>query len=223
MTVSERLVKSELEIFDQYTNHPFVRGIGTGKLDKEKFCYYLIQDYLYLMDYARVFAIGAAKAKNLRTMNVFSNYVSQITSGEMDIHRAYMERMGISLEEATETRVALENISYTSYMIRIAYEEDEAEIAAAILSCAISYEIIARNLLLGLPGSKDHPFYGEWIRGYTSDAYHQENLELMDLLDELTVNYSEDQITHLMEIFHMCTRYEGAFWDMAWNYEKGRL
>jgi len=90
MTVSERLVKSEQEIFDQYTNHPFVRGIGTGDLDKEKFCYYLIQDYLYLMDYARVFAIGAAKAKSLKTMNIFSNYVSQITSGEMDINRAYI-------------------------------------------------------------------------------------------------------------------------------------
>lgn len=217
MRVSERLIESERQLFDEYTKHPFVQGIGSGELDKEKFQYYLVQDYLYLIDYARVFALGAAKAKNPRAMKIFAAYVNQIMGGEMDIHRRYMNRLGITRDEAENAKAALDNISYTSYMIRIAYEEGEAEAAAAILSCAISYEIIAKNLLKQYPGADEHPFFGEWIRGYTSEEYHKENQKLIQLFDELTEDYTEKQIAHLMEIFHISSRYEGAFWEMAWN------
>ena len=48
----------------------------------------------------------------------------------------------MSEEEVRKTARSLDNLSYTSYMIRVAYEEGEAEILAAILSCAYSYEVI---------------------------------------------------------------------------------
>ena len=38
-------------------------GIGDGTLDLEKFQWFLLQDYLYLFDYARVFAYGVVKAR----------------------------------------------------------------------------------------------------------------------------------------------------------------
>ncbi|MCR4955655.1 MAG: thiaminase II [Lachnospiraceae bacterium] len=221
MKVSERLVASQKEVFDSYVNHPFVQGIGKGDLAKEKFQYYLLQDYVYLIDYARVFSIGAAKAKRKETMEVFAAYVHQILSGEMDIHRNYMKRLGITKEEMDNVKASLDNTSYTSYMIRVAYEEGEAELACAILSCAISYEHIAKKLLAENQGADQHEFYGEWIKGYTSEQYHKENLQLMDLLDELTKDYSGKQIEHLEEIFAIATAYEGAFWDMAWRYEHG--
>ena len=79
--------------------------------------------YLYLLDYAKVFSIGTAKAKNLDAMRLFAGYTHSILDGEMDIHRAYMTRLGIAKEEAEQTPVALDNLSYTSYMLRVAYEE----------------------------------------------------------------------------------------------------
>ena len=98
----------------------------------------MIQDYLYLIDYTKVFALGAAKAKDLSAMKLFAGYTHAILDGEMDIHRAYMARLGITPEEAETANVALDNLSYTSYMLRVAYEEGQAEVAAAILSCAVS-------------------------------------------------------------------------------------
>lgn len=82
----------------------------------------MIQDYLYLIDYTKVFSIGAAKSTDLAFMRLFAGYTHSILDGEMDIHRAYMERLGITREEAEQTPVALDNLSYTSYMLRIAYE-----------------------------------------------------------------------------------------------------
>ena len=151
MTVTERLLKDTESIWAEYHQHPFVQGIADGNLDKEKFKYYMIQDYLYLIDYTKVFSIGAAKSTDLAFMRLFAGYPHSILDGEMDIHRAYMERLGITREEAEQTPVALDNLSYTSYMLRIAYEGGAPEAAATILSCALSYEWIAKKIAADRP------------------------------------------------------------------------
>lgn len=217
MTVTERLLEASKEIWDGYHIHPFVKGIADGSLDKEKFKYYMIQDYLYLIDYTKVFAVGAAKAKDIDTMKLFAGYIHAILDGEMDIHKAYMKRLGISLSEAEKTPAALDTVSYTSYMLRTAYEGGPAEVVAAILSCALSYEVIARKIAEENPDSLHHPFYGEWVQGYANDSYHEENLVLISLMDRLAEGYSEEELSRLTEIFVICSRYEKAFWDMAWE------
>lgn len=217
MTTTQRLLAATEDIWAEYHTHPFVRGIADGTLDEEKFRYYMVQDYLYLIDYAKVFAIGVAKARDPETMRLFAGYVHQILDGEMDIHKGYMQRLGIPLEEAERAPVALDNLSYTSYMLRVAYDEGPAEIAAAILSCALSYEYIAKEIVARDPAAADHPFYGEWVRGYADPGYAESNQVLVELTERLTRDYSEAQLEHLTEIFIACSRYEGAFWDMAWE------
>ena len=153
-------------------------------------------------------------------MKLFAGYVHQILDGEMDIHRSYMARLGITLEEAEQTPVALDNLSYTSYMLRIAFEEGAGEVAAAILSCALSYEYIAKEILRTNPDAEQHPFYGEWVRGYAAPEYAEANRILVELTNRLTAEYSTRQLQHLIEIFVNCSRYELAFWDMAWQVKK---
>jgi thiaminase/transcriptional activator TenA len=140
-----------------------------------------------------------------------------LTDGEMDIHRGYMGRFSITEQELAATPRALHNLSYTSYMLRVAYEEGEAEILAAILSCAYSYEMIARNIVRNNPDAVKHEFYGDWITGYASDEYSKENIVLFELLENLTAHYTDDQKRHLVDIYVACSRYELAFWDLSWN------
>ena len=78
MTTTQRLLAATEDIWAEYHTHPFVRGIADGTLDEEKFRYYMVQDYLYLIDYAKVFAIGVAKARDPETMRLFAGYVHQI-------------------------------------------------------------------------------------------------------------------------------------------------
>lgn len=125
MKTTERLLAAAKDIWAAYNEHPFVLGIQDGTLAQEKFKYYIIQDYLYLEEYAKVFAIGIAKAKSLDTMRLFSRQVNFLTEGEMDIHRGYMGAFTVSQEELAATPRALDNLSYTSYMLRVAYEEGE--------------------------------------------------------------------------------------------------
>lgn len=220
MTVTDRLLAAARPIWDRYNDHPFVKGLEDGTLDKDKFRYYILQDYLYLEEYAKVFAVGVAKASSLEMIRLFSGYIHVLTDGEMDIHRGYMGALGITQEELDSIPRALDNLSYTSYMLRIAYEETEAEILAAILSCAHSYEMIAKRIIENNPASVDHPFYGDWIKGYASDEYTKENVTLMAHLNRLTEHYTEQQVQHLIDIFVISSRYEELFWDMSWEMKK---
>ena len=99
MKTTQRLYEAAHPIWEQCHAHPFVRGIGDGSLDLEKFQWFLLQDYLYLFDYARVFAYGVVKARDPELMRTFSANVDAILGGEMKVHRAYMARLGITEEQ----------------------------------------------------------------------------------------------------------------------------
>ena len=88
MRTVDRLLAAAEGIWKAYNDHPFVLGIQDGTLDKEKFRYYIIQDYLYLEDYAKTFAVGVAKAKSLEMANLFAKYISvfQILLSDLIFH-----------------------------------------------------------------------------------------------------------------------------------------
>lgn len=149
-------------------------------------------------------------------MRVFARNVDAILGGEMNIHRAYMERLGISEEQVLAVKPALDNLSYTHYMLSVAERGGPMEITASILACSWSYAEIGRALA-EIPGAAEHPFYGEWIQGYASEDYNAANQALIDLTDRLAAKAAESELAYLEEIFVNCSRYELAFWDMAWE------
>ena len=213
---TDRLYLSAAPIWKKCMEHPFVKGIGDGSLPLEKFRYFMLQDYVYLYDYARVFALGTVKAKDPALMREFARNVDEVLHGEMEIHRAYMKRLGIPEEQAETVKPALPNLSYTSYMIAEAQAGTVADIVAAILSCSWSYADIGLSLA-EIPGAADHPFFGEWIRGYSGKEYQKTNRSLIELMNRLSEGLPEDQKAHLEEIFVNCSLYELGFWDMAWQ------
>ena len=216
LSVSARLRQAAAPIWEECLRHPFVTGIGDGTLGVEKFQYFMLQDYLYLFDYARVFALGVVKARDPKLMRTFAENVNAILGGEMNIHRAYMERLGITEDQVFAVKPALDNTSYTHYMLAVAESGGPMEIVAAILACSWSYAEIGQALAKR-PGAADHPFYGEWVRGYASKNYAATNQALMALMDELAKDATGAQFDRLEEIFVNCSRYELGFWDMAWE------
>lgn len=216
VTVSEALHRAAAPVWEKCLNHPFVTGLGDGSLPVEKFQYFMLQDYLYLFDYARVFALGVVKARDPELMRSFAASVESILNGEMKIHRAYMQRLGISEAQVFAVQPALDNLSYTHYMLSVANAGTPVEIVASILACSWSYAEIGQALAK-LPGALEHPFYGEWVRSYAGEEYAAMNDGLIDLMNQLAENASDEQLEHLKEIFVNCSRYELGFWDMGWE------
>lgn len=216
MKLTDVLYENVKEIWEGYHSHPFLVEMKEGTLPVEKFRYYMIQDYLYLYEYSKVFALGVVKAKDHELMRMFSGMVDSTLNGEMDIHKKYMERLGITEEEVRGTKAALDNVSYTNYMLTEAYQGGVLEVLAAILSCAWSYEVIGREVAK-VPGMMEHEFFGEWVRGYASEEYRKMTQDLLDLINRLGEGISEEKKDELIEIFTRCSLYEGKFWDMAYE------
>ena len=219
MLLSEELYLSVKDIWDSYNEHPFVKGIANGNLELDKFRYYMIQDYLYLLDYAKVFALGIVKAKDEETMRMFAQSVNSILNGETTIHKLYMDRLGITKEEVESAEAALNNTSYTNYMLWVGQNEGLLELLVSVLSCSWSYKLIAEKID-ETPGAREHEFFGEWIEGYTSKEYDESNEEIIKLVNKLGKNISKDQLDNLKLIFKNCSQYEYMFWDMAYNKSK---
>jgi len=219
MRFTERLYEQVKDIWKGYHSHPFVKGIGDGSLDIEKFKFFMVQDYIYLLQYAKVFALGVIKAQTEPEMRFFAQSVEATLNGEMKLHKAYMKRLGITESDIANAKTSLANSSYTKYMLSIAFEGDSADIMAAILACSWSYAEIGERLNK-IKGAAEHPLYGEWIKGYCSKEYVEQNEQLIEYTERLAEGCSEQKLDKLSEIFANCSRYEAGFWDMAWNMEE---
>lgn len=54
MTLTAELYSAAKPVWDAQLEHPFVQGLGDGSLDVEKFKRWVLQDYLYLKEFARM-------------------------------------------------------------------------------------------------------------------------------------------------------------------------
>src|ERR671933_2171974 len=85
-------------IWEAQHAHPFVRGIGDGSLDVERFAYWIRQDYLFLIEYCRLFGLAAARAPDLSTIARFADLLQATARTEMELHRGYAAQFGIGLD-----------------------------------------------------------------------------------------------------------------------------
>ena len=65
MSFFERLKVAASAEWRAYTEHPFPNGMADSSLDEAAFRQYLIQDYLFLIEFARAFALSAYKSPSL--------------------------------------------------------------------------------------------------------------------------------------------------------------
>lgn len=145
MRFTERLRRAAEPIWRAILPIIFVTGTVTAACSVEKFRFFLLQDYLYLYDYAKVFALGLLKSGIPEEMRFFSANVDAVLNGEMNTHRAYMKRLGISDGQAEAVRMSLANRAYTNYMLSVGYSGGVPEVLAAILACSWSYSRKSAN------------------------------------------------------------------------------
>lgn len=221
MSFSRSLKARAHDIWEACYQHPFVQRLGQGTLDKETFTFYLLQDYLYLIEYAKVFAMGAVKAHDEATMLNFSRIQYFTLEKEMDVHRRYMADFGISTETVRQVRSALYNRTYTANMQAIGATGDLASLLAAVLPCAWTYADFAVRLKREYGDGLADNIYRSWIETYAGEAFADSFVWIFDTLDALVSGKNEQEKERLVRIFISCMEFEYLFWDMAYKREMG--
>ena len=217
MKFSERLFKNVQPIWSRNHQHPFVQGIGKGTLPIELFKEYMKQDYVYLIDYARLYAIGVEKAHNMETMMKFSDLLHNILHFEMNIHRQYASQFGISDDELAQTKPTPNNLAYTSYMLKVAHNGTLLELISCLLPCAWDYWEIGKLLNKQYGHQLEDNPYRVWIETYSSDEFGSIARWLIRLLDELTKDKDDAELEVLENHFRTTSKFEYLFWDMLYH------
>ena len=221
MQFTDELRQFAAPIWEADLRHPFVRGIADGTLPPDKFKFYLIQDYLFLLDYSRVFAYGVIKAPDEATMALFSQLLNETLNTEMDLHRGYCEKFGISAAEMEQAPVAPTTHAYTRHVLNVAQSGTLAELIAGVLPCQWGYAEIGTTL--AEQGGSPEPLYQEWIEMYASEPFLALGKWLRSLLNELTAESSSAEKERLKRHFLFSSRYEYLFWEMAWTQEAWQI
>ncbi|WP_423802161.1 thiaminase II [Neobacillus sp. SAB-20_R2A] len=217
MKFSDRLFEKVKGIWEKTHKHPFVVGLGRGDLPVESFIRYMKQDYVFLIDYSKLFAFGTVKARDVETMAAFAKLLDETLHGEMDLHREYAKRFGISEQDLEGTEATPINLAYTRYMLNVAQNGSLEELISSLLPCMWSYWEIGKMLAENYQNSSDHLLYGDWVKMYSSDEFGSLALWLIDLLDKLTEGKPERELAVLEEHFLTTSRFEYMFWDMVYE------
>lgn len=208
-----RLKSAAAPDWARYTEHEFVRQLGDGSLPEAAFRTYLIQDYLFLIQFARAWALAAYKSRRLADIRSAQETLAGILR-ETELHVRLCERRGIApaeIEAATEDRAT---IAYTRLVLDAGAAGDLLELHVALAPCVIGYAEIGERLAAdGVPA--DHP-YRDWINEYAGADYQAVAEGARRHLDELAARaMTEHRFAELVTLFEKASRLEADFWQMG--------
>jgi thiaminase/transcriptional activator TenA len=215
MDIFDRLKTVAAADWQSYVDHDFVRRMGAGTLPQEAFRTYLVQDYLFLIQFARAYALATYKSRTLADMKAAQAGLAAILD-EMDLHVRLCGRWGLSPDDIEAAPEHQATVAYTRFVLDCGAAGDLLDLHVALAPCVVGYAEIGRELAPhGIDALGDHP-YREWIAEYAGDAYQDIAVQARRHLDDLAARaMTERRFVELGALFGKASRLEADFWQMG--------
>ena len=212
MRFSENVWNKNKELYIKIQNMPFNKELMEGKLDKQKFAYYIEQDALYLKYYSKVLAIISSKIDNTNNAITFlrSSINSYIVEEEV-VHKYFREIFNFE----NTNKITTANIGYTSFLINTSHTEPVEAAAAAILPCFWIYNEIGKYIK-EYAEIENNP-YVKWIETYADEEFSKSTENMIKLVDNLYDNASNNTKEKMIIAFDKAFVWEYRFWNDAYN------
>ncbi|RRJ66320.1 thiaminase II [Paenibacillus oralis] len=218
MSFTKTLREQANEVFEAIFQHPFVRGIADGNLQKEQLIHYVKQDYEYLNAYMRIYGIAISKCESRSDIALFNEQISFILNSEIHPHHNFCAVAGVRFEDLQGFPLAPSAHHYIRHMLTVAHEGSLGEILAVLLPCPWTYLEIGRKLLDEVRPEPDHPFY-DWMQFYGGRVTNVTQ-RFQDALDQWAETSSEAERRRMADHFMQSCQLEYQFWDMAYKLEE---
>ena len=210
--LSEELWESISDVFSAILSHPFIKGLTDGTLEEEKFRYYILQDFLYLKEFAKALAVLSAKADKKEEAQVFIDHVTHALGVENALHGYFISLWKVDVSKVNPSPT---NLLYTSYLLSTVYSRPFYEGVAAVLPCYWIYMEVGKELKKkGSP----NPLYKKWIDTYGGEEYEKGVREVLKIVDSFKL--TEEQKEAVKRHFRIASIFEYMFWDSAYRLEK---
>jgi len=218
MRFFERLKAAASAEWRVYTEHPFTNGMADGLLAEAAFRHYLVQDYLFLIEFARSYALAVYKAPKLADMREAAAGLSTILDVEMKLHVKLCAGWGLSPDDLEQAAPAIEMLAYTRYVLDAGMRGDLLSLKVALAPCVIGYAEIATRLAARPNALAATNPYSVWIAEYAGAPYQEVAAKAQAHLEELAGRYATPaREAELIAIFKEATRLEADFWEMGWR------
>jgi len=216
MTLFDRLRHDAGRDWRDYVEHEFVHAIGAGNLEPAAFRYYLEQDYLFLIHFARAYALAAFKADSLADMRAAAETMRIILDVEMKMHVKYCAGWGLTEQAMAALPEDRANMAYTRFVIERGLAGDALDLHAALAPCVIGYGVIGQALEQDPDTARAGNPYAEWIAMYAGAEYQAIVRAAIERLDRLWARRgNEARYAALLETFRAACRLESGFWQMG--------
>jgi thiaminase/transcriptional activator TenA len=218
MGMFERLKAAASTEWGAYTGHPFTDAMADGSLPEAAFRHYLVQDYLFLIEFARAYALSVYKSPTLADMREGAAGLSAILDVEMDLHVKLCAGWGLSAHELEQAPPAAEMLAYTRYVLDAGMRGDLLALKVALAPCVIGYAEIATRLAAHPHAQAATNPYRVWIMEYAGAPYQEVAAKAREHLDHLAQLYATPaRERELIAMFKEATRLEADFWEMGWR------
>ena len=216
-SVMARLIASGSEVWDRYTRHPFVAGMADGSLPEAAFRHYLAQDYLFLIHFARAYALAVYKADDLADMRAAAATVTALLDVEMKLHVEYCAGWGMTESEMAAVPEDPACLAYTRFVLERGMAGDLLDLQVALAPCVVGYGVIGRRLAADpVTRRGDGNPYDAWIAMYSGDEYVDVAGAAVAQLDRLAARRGGDaRFQDLARTFAVATELEAGFWQMG--------
>ena len=215
--LSEQLKRSANPIRRAIFAHPFLQELHAGTLPMDRFTYFILQDYRYLLDFAQVLCLGGAKSPDLKTLEIFTRHALIAVEVERTFHASFGKSLGLSQSDLDQTPKGPVTEAYTRHLQAVARGGSLAEIVAAVLPCYWIYGEVGKKLYKNRP--RKPKIYREWIETYASEEYWRPVREQIRLMNELGRRANGEEKRRMRSHFLLSSRYEFLFWDQAYRLE----
>lgn len=207
----DRLKADNAEIWQAFTRHLFVRRMADGSLPEKAFRRYLMQDYLFLIQFARAYALAAFKADTLADIRQAAAGLSAIVDLEMDLHVEFCAGWGLSEAEMEAEESAAETLAYTRFVLDRGMAGDLLDLHVALSPCIIGYAEIGKTVM---PSSTTP--YKAWFEMYAGTEYQSSARAEAEQIEKLWQERAgEGRYPALSATFAIATRLETDFWQMG--------
>ncbi|TVR97450.1 MAG: thiaminase II [Rhodospirillales bacterium] len=211
-----RLKDAAGETWSAFVAHPFVRSLADGSLPEAAFRHYLIQDYLFLIHFARAYGLAAFKADTLEDIRHAAAGLGAMVGQEMALHVGYCRSWGLDEAQMAAAEEADATMAYTRYVLERGLAGDLLDLAVALAPCIVGYAEIGRQLAADPATKRDGNPYTAWIETYAGDDYQAVARDHIAHMDRLMARRgSPERLPALKVTFRQATRLEAAFWQMG--------
>lgn len=214
---AERLRRAADVIWEEGYRQPFLRELGHGTLSRERFAFYLLQDYRYVNDYAKVHALALTKTQDVEIMRFMADVQNGVFNVESELHRTYLKSFGITEDEMNSVRQSAFARAYTADILEIAYSGQLIDILVAVLPCAWVYADYGQRLAREFGDSLETNPYRSWVDMYRTEEFWSGTAWLLEHIERIVENLDETRRRELVDIFVHGVGNEYMFWSSAYD------